>query len=1056
MQQKPQMQRQNSQRPAAQQRPAQQRSAQQRPAQPRQPKQPQTGARSGGNGELIRNILVGVGVVAVLVLAFILQFKVFPDGRVLYVAGSETANEKAPTAEIAASGALQITEIMSSNGSALMDDNGEYPDWLEVTNTGSSAMDAEGYIVAKQTDTTRQFVFPAMTLQPGESVVVFCDNNLANTAGLAFHAPFKISAAGDTLMLFNPSGTAVESVNVPAMEKNAVYAKDSSGAWQMSGEYTPGMANTAENHATLVDNIVAVQSDVVISEFMASNVTYAPDEDGEYGDWIEITNTGATAVNLKGYGLSDTRDKAVKWRFPEVMLQPGEYLIVYCDGKNRTDASGTLHTNFSLSSEKETILLTNPGSQIIGCVEYDILKPDQSMSLKSDGTWTMELAPTPGHPNTIASAALIEDQFAAQNTLGVYISEVMASTSLTNYKKQSYDWVELYNSTDAPVDLSGMGLSDDPAEPRKWQFPQGSTIAPGEYHVVYLSGLNTTEYDPEKLSHTSFSLASAGYETLVFSDAQGGIIDRVPLPEQYANISYGRVDGRKGFFYFDQQTAKLANTSATYEDRADMCSYSVEGGLFEEGDQLLVTLSCEEGGRIYYTLDCTDPTDASTPYTGPIPIASTTILRTVVYADDQLPSYMDSQSYFFGLDHTMEIVSIVTDPAHLFSEEEGIYVRDPEAPETDKYTGWRKTEQEAHVEIYQTDGTTVLSQGCGIMLHGQYSRAEPQKAFKVIARSVYGGGNRFKAKLFENREFTEYQSFILRASGQDGKRSRMRDSVLTALARNTSVMYQETELCVLYLNGEYWGHYNMRERINTHMIAQHEGWEGEEDDLDLIKLNSAVKQGSNQTMADLLDWIKQNGIDTDEELAYVDSIVDVRNYMEYVAIQSFTGNTDLLNVKRYRNPNDDGRWRYILFDMDWAFNLDTNSPARWLNPKGTGSENKTDNRLFVALMKNEKFFDEYCTFMGQMLATDWSTESVVAAIKTRYDELEPEMDRHLERWAMTRSSYNKSVKAIVNYAETRPTKMLQYMQEAYGLSDEQMEHYFGDAIAKIKEYSAKE
>ena len=1022
----------------------------QQPA-PRPTAQPPAG---GGNNGLPRTILIIAGVVVALVATFLLQFKVFPDGRMLTYSEDGSDSRTQQSAEIAGSSALQFTEVMSSNGSALMDDTGNYPDWVELTNTGSASMSVEGYVIAQQANATRQFTFPEMTLAPGERVIVFCDNTLANSAGEAFHAPFKLSASGTTLMLFNPSGTAVEAINVPAMERNSAYSKDESGAWEITTAYTPGLANTPENHRTLVDNTATVASDVIVTEFMASNASFVADEDGEYGDWIEITNNGSEPVSLNGYGLSDSRDKIVKWKFPDVTIAPGAVMIVYCDGKNRTPTDGSpLHANFSLSSEKESVLFTNAEGQLITCVDYDILKPDQSMSLQADGSWSTTLAPTPGYSNTKESAALIDGQLAAQNTSGVFISEVMATTSAANYGSASYDWVELYNGTDGTINLSGMGLSDRPDKPRKWQFPDGVTIAPGQYMVVYLSGLNTTANESGKLCHANFALAADGYEELVLSTPAGVIVDRVSLPAQYSNISYGRISGRQGFFYFTESTAMAANAPSGYASRALPCQYSVEGGLFDAGEQLTVTLSCESGGQIYYTTDCSDPDQTANLYTGPITIGDTTILRTIVYAPDALPSLPDTQSYLFGLNHTVEVVSIVSDPDNLFSEEKGIYVKDPNSDPAAIHSGWRSTEMPASCEIFTTDGDTLISQGCGIRLHGQYSRSEAQKAFKVIARSQYGD-NRFRARLFENRPFTEYQSFILRTSGQDWDKTHMRDSVLTALARNTSVMYQETTLCVLYLNGQYWGAYNMRERINTHMICQHEGWEGQEDDLDLIKANSRVMQGSNDTFAELLDWIAKNGIDTDEKLAYVDSIVDVNNYMEYVAIQSFTGNTDLLNVKRYRNPNGDGRWRWILFDMDWAFNLDTDSARRWLNPAGAGAENKTNNKLFIALMKNPTFFDNYCTFMGQMMATDWSTQSVIADIEARYNALKPEIGQHLARWNLSESRYNSNVAKIVSYAETRPGKLLGYMQAAYKLSDEQMQHYFGDAIAKMEEYDA--
>ena len=222
----------------------------------------------------------------------------------------------------------------------------------------------------------------------------------------------------------------------------------------------------------------------------------------------------------------------------------------------------------------------------------------------------------------------------------------------------------------------------------------------------------------------------------------------------------------------------------------------------------------------------------------------------------------------------------------------------------------------------------------------------------MIARSKYGD-NRFDASIFSKRDYTEYQSFLLRSSGQDTNKTRMRDSTLSALAEGTSVLYQETELCVVYLDGTYWGHYNIRERINTASICQFEGWEGDEDNIDLVKANTNVMQGSNDTFAKLVEWVQKNDTNTDEAYQVIGSIIDIQNYIEYMAIQMYTGNTDTLNVKRYRNSNADGKWRWVLFDLDWAFHEDTNSVRRWLAPGGMGNGLRTDNTLFIACMKND-------------------------------------------------------------------------------------------------------
>ncbi|NLF26405.1 MAG: hypothetical protein GX592_00800, partial [Clostridiales bacterium] len=315
----------------------------------------------------------------------------------------------------------------------------------------------------------------------------------------------------------------------------------------------------------------------------------------------------------------------------------------------------------------------------------------------------------------------------------------------------------------------------------------------------------------------------------------------------------------------------------------------------------------------------------------------------------------------------------------------------------------------------------------------------------------FAGTNRFHARIFENRPYEEYQSFLLRGSGQDGDKTRMRDSVLQSLARGSSVMYQETELAVVYLNGEYWGHYNLRERIDKHSICQFEGWEGDEDKIDLIKANSRVMQGSNDTYAEMLAWVKQNGIKGDQALAAVGEVIDLQNYIEYHALEIFVGNGDTLNVKRYRNANADGKWRYCLFDLDWAFFENTNSIGRWLAPGGMGTNKFTDNALFIALMKNDTFRDRFLTYMGRMMATEWTTENVLKLFTERFEALKSEMPRHMEKFGFSMSNYANALKKLNNYCKTRPGKLLGYFKDSMKLSDSDMERYFGDAMRIVRQ-----
>ena len=941
---------------------------------------------------------------------------------------------------------VRLSEVMTSNASAVRADNGQFTDWVEVVNTGVTDASLKGYTLLNAADALAPLTFPDITLAPGEYLLIYCDGTLKNAAGYALHAPFRLSASGVTLGLYDAEGARVDAVEVPGLERNFVYRRaQQDGAWGVSADYTPGLPNTLEDHLSL--DVASADSPIVISEASSQNRTYARSADGEYYDYIELYNTSAQPVSLDGYTLTDDPNDLAKYTFPEgTSIPANSYCIVYASGREDAPA-GEMHAPFKLSAEGESVLLCDGEGRALCGVELPALKSDQAYSRLEDGSYTADLAPTPGLPNSKESASALRAQVTQGNTSGVYINELMASE-----KSRPHDWLEVYNSSAQAVDISGWGLSDDAASPRKWRFPQGTVIQPGDYLTLYLSG--TDGVDASGILHASFRLSADGGYSLTLSDASGALLDRLFVPEQYTGISYARMsDG--DFLYTIESTPNQQNSAEGSQGRTAAPEASAPGGIYHTGDTITVELSAESGARIYYTLDSSLPDETDALYTGPITVSSTTVVRARAFKNGSLPSFVETQTYLYDADHEMRVVSLVADPYEMFDETDGLYMAGPNASPTYPHTGanyWRTDELQGHVEMFDESGSTMISQGCGVRLHGQYSRAEAQKAFKIIARREYSGLNRFHARIFTRRDYEEYQSFLLRGSGQDGDRTRMRDSVLQSLAENTSVMYQETELCVVYINGEYWGHYNIRERINKFSICQFEGWEGQEDDIDLVKANDREMQGSNQTYADMLAYVKENGIPNDEVLARVGEVIDLQNYIEYHALEIFVGNGDTLNVKRYRNKNDDGRWRYCLFDLDWAFDVDTNSIGRWLAPGGMGTNKYTDNALFIALMDNATFRDRFLTYMGEMMATEWTTEKVLEKFRVRYDELMTEMPRHATRWGLSRSRFDREIEELADYARTRPARLLEFFQESMHLSDDQMRHYFGGAGAAIRAY----
>ena len=918
---------------------------------------------------------------------------------------------------------VHLSEVMTANASAYRSDLGAFADWVEIENAGSEPVDLGGYTLTEVGNIVDRFAFPGHVLGPGEAIVVHCDGIKRNVEGYALHAAFRLSASGSALELRDASGALADSVEIPELNRNEVYRLGADGRWEKSREYTPGMRNTLENHLLLAGE--RAECAVEISELMPANGHYCPDREGLCHDYIELHNLSNGAVSLEGYSLSDTSENPAKWRFPAgVSIPAGGYLVVYASGFSGMNGED-IHAGFKLASGGEEAVLSDPDGVPVDAVRYPTLTTDQAYS-RIDGKFTAAAAPTPGMANTRESA----DAMQRSSTAGsVRLNEIMASPSDTEY-----DWLEIANASAEAVDLSGWGLSDDAAEPRKWRFPAGTVVKPGQFLGVFLSGLEGKS--ASGILHAGFRLAQAGGYPLTLSTPDGAVADRVFVPEQYTGISYQRMaDG--SFRYADAATPNAENAPTGYLGRCAKPAYSVSGGLFQNGDMAMVELSAEPGARIYYTLDCGDPDESSTPYTGPIAVGATSVVRARAYMDGMLPSYMESQTYLFGVSHTLDVVSLVADPDNLTG---------PTGIHTNYQMDW---EREGHVEVYTSAGDAVLSDNCGLKLHGADSRKLPQKNFKVIARGEYGT-DRFDAALFSGRPYESYQSFILRSSSEDGPKTRMRDSVLTALAKGTSVFYQETELCVVYINGIYWGHYNMRERICASSICQFEGWEGDEDRIDLVKGNVTVMRGSDESYQQMLTWVRKNGVPDDLALSKVGEVIDLDNYIAYHALEIFVGNADTLNVKRYRNANDDGKWRWIAYDLDWGFYVYANSIGRLLAPGVIGFGKYTDNALFIALMKNATFRDRFLTFIGGKMATDWTTDAILRTIQERYNLLLPELPAQFARWNQTEAEFRSEMKKFTDYAKTRPKKLIGYFRDSLSMSDSDMEKYFGDAIRRIQ------
>ena len=658
---------------------------------------------------------------------------------------------------------LVISEIMASNRSAVTDENGVYSDWIEIWNSSEEPINLNGVGLSDRSDSIR-FLFPDMTLAPGGRVIVFCSNTNQAEPGRPFHAKFKLSSVGETVYLYDPNAYLIDSCKYPIMGSDESWCLTENGFRAVTW-FSPGFENTEAGHQAYRESIMVSGGALVISEVMADPLTGLRDEDDELSDWVEIHNTTGTAISLDNYALSDNEGKPLKWRFPRGAVIPANgYYVVFCSGKDKVEAAtGVPHTNFRISAEMETIILSDSQGHVVDRIMIDNLPEDCSYGRNESGTLQVFQTGTPGLPNNQQGFNQMDLNLRAVNKTGVYITEVMASNDATaTYPDEGYtDWIEIHNSSGVTVDLSGYGLSDRLTRGRKWQFPQGTMIMPGEYKVILCDG--TKDSQDTGVLHASFRINRTACEILVLTDPAGRILDKVILPPQRTDISYGRTPGMSGFFYYENPTPFQANGQG-FTGFAEAPSFTLEPGMYYS--TVYVQINVPAGTQVFYTTDGSEPTTSSSAYHGErLELNFTSVLRARAFADDPGMQGSDiiSGTWLINAYHTLPVVSLITDPNNLWDPATGMLADGnilKEAPGKlpFKNATYRAVKDSGarfpvHVEMYETDGTQMLNQGAQFSLMGDYSLDMPQKSMKFRAKSLYGAKT-FAAKLFPDREYT--------------------------------------------------------------------------------------------------------------------------------------------------------------------------------------------------------------------------------------------------------------------------------------------------------------
>uniref|UniRef100_UPI00037CE44D CotH kinase family protein n=1 Tax=Spirosoma panaciterrae TaxID=496058 RepID=UPI00037CE44D len=688
---------------------------------------------------------------------------------------------------------------------------------------------------------------------------------------------------------------------------------------------------------------------------------------------------------------------------------------------------------------------------------------------------------------------LVGISFSAQSQQ-LYINELMASnqTTLADGSGNFEDWLEIYNPNSFSVNIAGYFITDNLANPTKYQFVSGSskTIIPANgFLLVWASGQTSRGAD-----HIGFSLSASGEQLGLYRPDGSTLVDTLSFGPQRADISWGRQpNGSTNWLYFKtpNSSPKASNNGKTgYAQILDPPVFSQTGGFYTTGFTLSLS-SPDPTATIYYTLDGSDPdptkpnavsftyknsypqqpgqpygptlteTYRTFPYSTTLaisdrssaankvsiksstasytasyiptsPVFKGTVVRALVYKANALPSDIVTQTYFVTATpprYTIPVVSLALTEKHLFDYNTGIYTAGKtfdnwRAANPNTGTGFCTTanfdnegddwERPGNAEIF-VGTSSVSNQLVDIRINGGCSRSVPRKSLRL-----YGKSN-FEYPFFDNRPASLfYNRLLLRNGGNDWDYSLLIDAFGQTMVRHLNFDTQSNRPAALFLNGEYWGIHGLYERYDRFYVNRN--YAVATDSVDMVE----IANGYSASEGDLTKFTALNSYFTNTNpinYTYVQTQMDVENFADYNIAEIFVANTDwpLNNVVLWRKrtsqyqPNaargHDGRWRWMLKDIDYGLSGQNNAQNNTLN---FATRSDLSYTLFLRRLLDIPAFKTYfINRYADLLNTTFLASRTTALLSSIQQQYQPYMPEHFSRW-LTGNSYTNWLSNINN------------------------------------------
>lgn len=617
---------------------------------------------------------------------------------------------------------------------------------------------------------------------------------------------------------------------------------------------------------------------------------------------------------------------------------------------------------------------------------------------------------------------------------GQVIINEFSSSNTNNFGGNTDDWLELYNGSTSAVNIGGYYLSDKITNPTKWQVPAGTTIPPNGYVVFLLSGrnVNTGTYQ-----ETNFKITQMDQEWVVLANTAGTVIDSyqmlIPTPGGH---SRGRsTDGSPTWSYFTTPTPNASNSTTAFDGYCEKPTFSIAPGFYTTAQSLTLS-SNTPNTEIRYTIDGSMPTQTSTLYSGPINISNTTVIRAQAYltsGTNLLPSLVENNSYFINVSHTLNVISVC-----------GNYGTATTGNGTFSPLGGNPIGILSGIEFFDVNQQFKWESTGDMRKHGNDSWAYPQKGIRFHSQDRYGYSSTIDYPLFQRSNRPKYDVIILKAGASDNYPTgggggafpaHIRDAFVQTFAEKNhiDVDTRRYEPCILYVNGKYWGVYEIRERVDTDYTDYY--YNQSEDNVDMLRVWGGlnIDAGSDTAWYNLRDFVVNNNMAIASNYQHVKDRLDINSFIDYFIYNQFIVNTDVFNWNTHwwRGRKSPGvKWRYVLWDMDNTFDLGQNYtglPSTDCNTTPCGYEDILQNPsgvvtqpiMFKRLKENPEFFQKYANRYAYLNTQVLTCQKMIPHLDSLIAKITPEFPGQVNRWGGTVNQWQTNVQKIRDFLNCR-------------------------------------